>query len=95
MGLVAILIYLRPQVNQLSMSLESDRGSSYRLDESLMERLMIPRVPGIAPIGFSCLNLQRRMHPQLADLMRATLYPYLQVFLLLRPHKPSANILGS
>ncbi|KAL9127763.1 MAG: hypothetical protein Q9217_003421 [Psora testacea] len=71
-------LQLRPQVNESSLSLESDVGSEYRLDESLMERLMFPSAPSMSPIPASCLNLQRRMHPQIADLMRATLYPYLK-----------------
>ena len=71
-------LQLRPQVNEHSLSLESDVGSEYRLDESLMERLMIPFTQNISPLPASRLNQQRRMHPQIADLMRATLYPYLQ-----------------
>ena len=71
-------LQLRPHVNEHSLSLESNVGSEYRLDESLMERLMLPYAPNISPIPASCLDLQRRMHPQIADLMRATLYPYLR-----------------
>lgn len=40
---------------------------------------MVPSTRGVRPIASSCLNLQRRMHPDIADLMRATLYPFLQV----------------
>ena len=54
-------------------------GTPYRLDESLMERMMIPSTPTVRPIASSCLDLQRRMHPEIANLMRATLYPFLQV----------------
>ena len=54
-------------------------GTPYRLDESLMERMMIPSTPEVRPIASSCLDLQRRMHPEIANLMRATLYPFLQV----------------
>ena len=73
----------RPQVNEQSLSLETDLGMSYRLDESLMERMMLPSTPGVRPIAASRLNLQRRMHPEIADIMRATLYPFLQVYILL------------
>ena len=45
---------------------------------------MIPSTPGIRPIVSSRLDLQRRMHPDIADLMRATLYPFLQVCGLLQ-----------
>lgn len=51
----------------------------YRLDESLMERMMLPSRAEIRPIPSSRLSIQRRMHPDIADIMRATLYPYLQV----------------
>lgn len=82
-GLITLLhtrlISYRPQVNQSALSLETTIGASYRLDESLMERMMVPSIPGVRPIASSCLDLQRRMHPDIADLMRATLYPFLQV----------------
>ncbi|KAL6718792.1 hypothetical protein ACLMJK_003026 [Lecanora helva] len=71
-------LQLRPQVNESILSLETDAGVSYRLDESLMERFMLPATPGIEPIPSSRLNIQRRMHPDIAELMRATLYPYLE-----------------
>lgn len=73
----------RPQVSQPALSLETAAGAAYRLDESLMERMMLPSMPGIQAIPTSHLNLQRRMHPEIADLMRATLYPYLEVRLAL------------
>lgn len=70
-------LQLRPQVNEQCLSLETLRGSKYRLDESLMERLMLPTATGVSPIPSSRLNIQRRMHPEIADIMRTTLYPYL------------------
>ena len=63
----------------MALSLETELGALYRLDESLMERMMLPSTPGTEPIASSRLNIQRRMHPEIADLMRATLYPYLEV----------------
>lgn len=39
---------------------------------------MLPYSSEIPPIAFSKLNIQRRMHPEIADVMRATLYPYLE-----------------
>ena len=71
-------LQLRPQVNEPALSVETEIGASYRLDESLMERMMIPSVKGINAIPSSRLNIQRRMHPDIADILRATLYPYLQ-----------------
>ncbi|MCJ1426299.1 hypothetical protein MMC29_004202 [Sticta canariensis] len=69
---------LRPQVNEQSLSLETAAGKGYRLDESLFERMMFPSTPGVLPLATSRLNLQRRMRPEIANLMRATLYPFLQ-----------------
>ena len=63
----------------MALSLETELGASYRLDESLMERMMLPSTAGTEPIASSRLSIQRRMHPEIADLMRATLYPYLEV----------------
>ncbi|KAL8907318.1 MAG: hypothetical protein Q9207_001495 [Kuettlingeria erythrocarpa] len=71
-------LQLRPQVDQPYLSLETAQGSKYRLDESLFERMAMPRTPGAHSLPVSKLNLQRRMHPDVADLMRATLYPFLQ-----------------
>ncbi|KAI9794294.1 MAG: hypothetical protein M1835_006682 [Candelina submexicana] len=71
-------LQLRPQITERALSLETKGGRDYRLDESLFERLMFPSTPGVLPIQPSQLNLQRRMHPDIADISRATLYPYLQ-----------------
>lgn len=67
-------------MNEQSLSLETTYGKKYRLDESLFERMMFPATPAISPLATSRLNIQRRMHPDIADIMRATLYPYLVVF---------------
>jgi len=74
----ALILQLRPQVNEPVLSLETEIGASYRLDESLMERLMLPSSAGKRPIASSKLTIQRRMHPEIANIMRATLYPYLE-----------------
>lgn len=71
-------LQLRPQIDQQCLSLETTYGFKYRLDESLFERMVMPRAPGAQPLPVSKLNLQRRMHPDVADLMRATLYPFLE-----------------
>ena len=39
---------------------------------------MVPKC-GVRPIASSRLDLQRRMHPDIADLMRVTSYPFLEV----------------
>ena len=65
---------LRPQVREQVMSLEV--SPEYRLDESLFERLTAPH--GIlVPLQMSHLNVQRRMHPEISELVRRTLYPNL------------------
>lgn len=69
-------LQLRPQIAEYCLSLESKPGSKYRLDESLFERLMYPREGPAIPTAH--LRTQRRMHPDIADLARATLYPYLE-----------------
>ncbi len=66
-------------MNEQSLSLETHGGKQYRLDESLFERMMFPTTRTILPLATSRLNIQRRMHPDIADIMRATLYPFLQV----------------
>lgn len=71
-------LQLRPQINQPSLSLETTYGGKYRLDESLFERMVMPRAQGVQSLPASKLSLQRRMHPDVADLMRATLYPFLE-----------------
>ena len=68
---------LRPQVNEVTLSIEHTIGQSYRLDESLFERLMFPSIEGATPVPISRLNVQRRMHPDIADISRATFYPCL------------------
>ena len=85
-------LQLRPQVKEQGLSLETLQGSTYRLDESLMERLMLPNHLGIKPIPSSTLSLQRRMHPEIADLMRATLYPYLEDHESTRDHTPVGGL---
>ena len=63
----------------MALSVETEVGALYRLDESLMERMMLPSTAGTKPIASSRLSIQRRMHPEIAEIMRATLYPYLEV----------------
>ncbi|MCJ1475096.1 hypothetical protein MMC13_003756 [Lambiella insularis] len=66
---------LRPQVNNYEFQQENLRGKN-PLDISLFERLVRPQ-PGYPKLPFSSLEVQRRMHPSIAELVRATLYPQL------------------
>lgn len=68
---------LRPSVEEQCLKLESTRGKQYRLDESLFERIMKP-VDGLAKtVPTTKLHIQRRMHPEIANISRIT-YPFLQ-----------------
>ena len=62
-------LQLRPHVEQMALSTEMD--NRYRLDESLFERMM-------SAVDYSKLHIQRRAHPDLADLLRVGDYPYLE-----------------
>lgn len=70
-------LQLRPELNEQSLTLETELGSQYRLDESLLERLMFPRDPALLVVPTSQLDIQRRMHPDIANLTRLT-YPFLK-----------------
>ncbi|KAN0066437.1 hypothetical protein ACQY0O_000531 [Thecaphora frezii] len=63
---------LRPHISNYSLSMESKKGQLYRLDLSLMERLV---TEGGIPV--TQLNVQRRMRVDIADLVRS-LYCNLQ-----------------
>ncbi|KAF8332045.1 uncharacterized protein EI90DRAFT_3056359 [Cantharellus anzutake] len=67
-------LQLRPTISNYSLSMDHPGSGSklYRLDLSLMERLSSLGYP------MSQLNVQRRMRPEIADLVRTTLYPNLE-----------------
>ncbi|RUS16781.1 LOW QUALITY PROTEIN: hypothetical protein BC937DRAFT_90815 [Endogone sp. FLAS-F59071] len=67
-------LQLRPQVATYSLSTDSPIGKNYNLDKSLFERLVTPSL-NLLPISY--LTTQRRMRPEIADLVRHTLYPKL------------------
>ncbi|KAI4740006.1 hypothetical protein E4T50_09547 [Aureobasidium sp. EXF-12298] len=69
-------LQLRPHVSCYGLSQESARGQQYALDTSLFERLVTATEHG-ARLPFSRLDTQRRMHPEIAELVRSTLYPTL------------------
>ena len=64
-------LQLRPQITEMALSTEN--CGDYRLDESLFERMMVSR----SEYPISKLTVQRRMHPDIADLSRAGDYDYL------------------
>ncbi|KAG4430773.1 hypothetical protein IFR05_013742 [Cadophora sp. M221] len=67
---------LRPQINNCNLPFESQAGAPYQLDRSQFERLSVGE-PGRPPFPVSQLNVQRRMRPQISNLIRATVYPRL------------------
>ncbi|SMR53254.1 unnamed protein product [Zymoseptoria tritici ST99CH_1E4] len=69
---------LRPQVQNYDLSTESRNGGQYALDLSLFERLVQPMDTFAQPLPFSTLEVQRRMHPSISQLVRQTQYPRLQ-----------------
>ena len=69
-------LQLRAQVNEQEMALENSK--KYRLDQSLFERMMYSSLSNGQSFPTSRLDIQRRAHPVLADIMRATLYPSLE-----------------
>ena len=71
-------LQLRPQVQNYALSSESTEGKQYCLDVSLFERLVKPLITTATPLPYSTLEVQRRMHPSIAELVRSTLYPALK-----------------
>ncbi|KAI4140188.1 MAG: hypothetical protein L6R39_005902 [Caloplaca ligustica] len=68
---------LRPQINNYELQHDNSRGKKYSLDISLFERLVTPQI-GNLQVPLSTLNVQRRMHPSISELVRVPLYPDLQ-----------------
>ncbi|KAF8629392.1 hypothetical protein AX15_003447 [Amanita polypyramis BW_CC] len=66
-------LQLRPTLNNFKLSVDSKRGSQlYKFDMSLMERLSKEGFP------MSRIDVQRRMRPEVAQLIRNALYPGLE-----------------
>jgi len=68
---------LRPQISNYSLSAETPTGVLYQVDRSQFERLAVGQ-PGISTMPVAQLNVQRRMRPQIARLIRDTMYATLQ-----------------
>jgi hypothetical protein len=68
---------LRPQIqNFLQFSLETPVGRAYQLDRSQFERRAVGE-PGLPPLPVAQLNVQRRMRPEISQLIRRV-YPNLE-----------------
>ncbi|KAJ5578691.1 uncharacterized protein N7459_007655 [Penicillium hispanicum] len=67
---------LRPQIQNHSLSLESPTGKTWQLDRSQFERRAVGE-PGLKPAPVAQLNVQRRMRPEISQLIRRV-YPKLE-----------------
>lgn len=68
---------LRPHINNYELQHDHPKGEKFSLDISLFERLVKPQ-SGYLKVPYSTLKTQRRMHPSISELVRATLYPRLE-----------------
>ncbi|KAI4239984.1 MAG: hypothetical protein L6R40_005416 [Gallowayella cf. fulva] len=68
---------LRPQINNYEFQSDNPRGAKFSLDLSLFERLVHPQSQ-YQKLPYASLEVQRRMYPSIAELIRSTLYPKLQ-----------------
>jgi hypothetical protein len=66
---------LRPQIQNHSLSLETSTGKAWQLDRSQFERRAVGE-PGLKPAPIAQLNVQRRMRPEISQLIRSV-YPKL------------------
>ncbi|KAJ5123521.1 hypothetical protein N7448_009618 [Penicillium atrosanguineum] len=67
---------LRPQIQNHSLSLETPIGRNWQLDRSQFERRAVGE-PGLRPVSVAQLNVQRRMRPEISQLIRSV-YPKLE-----------------
>ncbi|KAI0165100.1 P-loop containing nucleoside triphosphate hydrolase protein [Hypoxylon sp. FL1284] len=71
-------LQLRPQIVNYELSASNPHGKQYSFDVSLFERLVQTSRPTDMRLPFDTLEMQRRMHPSISDLIRDTSYDYLQ-----------------
>ncbi|KAI1205905.1 uncharacterized protein F4807DRAFT_246245 [Annulohypoxylon truncatum] len=71
-------LQLRPQIANYDLQSTSHRGAQYSLDVSLFERLINPAYDTDPRLPYDTLETQRRMHPNVSELIRSTLYPTLE-----------------
>ncbi|KAH6893145.1 hypothetical protein B0T10DRAFT_436979, partial [Thelonectria olida] len=67
---------LRPQIQNYSLSLETASGMAWQLDRSQFERRALGE-PGLGPAPVAQLDVQRRMRPEISQLIRSV-YPNLK-----------------
>lgn len=84
---------LRPHIQNHELSAENHRRKlTYNLDISLFERLCSSGVRSTTEkaleFPFAQLNIQRRMRPDIADLIRRPLYPKLEDHAIVQDYPP-------
>lgn len=60
---------LRPQIQNYDLQSTNPRGEQYSLDMPLFERLVKPPHATSLRLPFDTLETQRRMHPEIAELV--------------------------
>ena len=86
-------LQLPPRIQNYDLSRESEEGKKYSLDVSLFERLVRPENGMGRPVPFSILEVQRRMHPSISQLIRETLYPQLKDDQVVYGYPPVAGMI--
>ncbi|KAM0469932.1 hypothetical protein ACHAP7_009775 [Fusarium lateritium] len=81
---------LRPHINNYKLGSESDAEKKWQFDRSQFERRAIGE-PGLSPVPFAQLNVQRRMRPEISKLIRR-IYPGLQDHALTIDHPDVAGM---
>ncbi|KAI4592999.1 hypothetical protein KJ359_010253 [Pestalotiopsis sp. 9143b] len=69
---------LRPHSDLWDFQSANPDGKPWSFDISLFERLAQPLMPSEKKLPLDTLDIQRRMHPAIAELIRSTLYPALR-----------------
>ncbi|KAM0233116.1 hypothetical protein ACHAP5_010505 [Fusarium lateritium] len=81
---------LRPHISNHKLGFESDTKKKWQFDRSQFERRATGE-PGLSPVPFAQLNVQRRMRPEISKLVKR-LYPGLQDHSLTMDHPDVAGM---
>ncbi|KAH6960364.1 hypothetical protein DER45DRAFT_602303, partial [Fusarium avenaceum] len=81
---------LRPHINNHKLGVESDTEKKWQLDRSQFERRANGE-PGLSPVPFAQLNVQRRMRPEISKLIKR-LYPDLRDHSITMDHTDVAGM---
>jgi hypothetical protein len=84
-------LQLRPHTNNWAFQIANPDGKPWSWDISLFERLVKPLMSSEKRLPFDTLDVQRRMHPSIANLVRSTLYPTLQDADAVKDYPPLAG----